>query len=130
MPRILEGFPISNGMNTIHFKELLEKERGEIEKELATVGRKNPDQAGDWEATEPEGERDFAEEGDRAEGIENFENNNAVLFQLETRLKEVNAALEKIEDGTYGICEVSGEPIEEDRLEANPAATTCKTHMN
>ena len=32
--------------------------------------------------------------------------------------------------GTYGTCEVSGEQIEEDRLEADPAARTCKAHMN
>ncbi len=116
-------------MNTTHFKELLENERERIEKELATVGKKNPDRAGDWEATETDENRDTAEEGDVAEGIENFETNTAVLYQLETRLAEVKKALGKIENGTYGICEVSGEPIEEDRLEANPAATTCKLHM-
>ena len=43
---------------------------------------------------------------------------------------EIDAALEKMEKGTYGICEVCNKPIEEDRLEANPAAKTCKEHMN
>ena len=41
----------------------------------------------------------------------------------------VDEALEKIEKGTYGICETGGEKIEEDRLEANPSARTCKAHM-
>ena len=49
---------------------------------------------------------------------------------LQARLTDVNVALGKIENGTYGICEVSGEPIEADRLEANPAARTNKAHMN
>ncbi len=49
---------------------------------------------------------------------------------LENRWNEVRAALKKIEAGTYGICEISGEPIEEDRLEVNPAARTCKEHMD
>ena len=112
-----------------HFKDLLSKELKVLESELKTVGRKNPDKAGDWEAVEGEVVTDTAEEGDVAEGIEQYENNSAVLEQLEIRLNEVKTALEKIEKNTYGVCEVCGEKIEEDRLEANPAATTCKLHM-
>jgi DnaK suppressor protein len=48
----------------------------------------------------------------------------AAAFQISTNasetLVEVNAALQRIEDGTYGICTESGEPIEEARLEAVP----------
>jgi RNA polymerase-binding transcription factor DksA len=36
----------------------------------------------------------------------------------------------QIEKGAYGTCKICGEKIEEDRLEANPAAQTCKLHMN
>lgn len=53
-----------------------------------------------------------------------------MVTTLQTRLTDVNAALGKIEAGTFGICEVSGEPIEADRLEANPAARTNKANMN
>ena len=113
-----------------HFKELLAKELKLLETELATVGRKNPENPADWEATEKDGEIDNAEEGDVAGGIETYETNIAIVGQLETRLKEVQNALQKIENGNYGKCEVCGENIEQDRLEANPAATTCKTHMN
>jgi RNA polymerase-binding transcription factor DksA len=35
-----------------------------------------------------------------------------------------------MENGTYGVCEKSGKPIELDRLMANPAARTCKEMMN
>ncbi|MCA9353454.1 TraR/DksA C4-type zinc finger protein [Candidatus Nomurabacteria bacterium] len=42
----------------------------------------------------------------------------------------VEGALKRIENGTYGTCSVCGEKIEEDRLGANPAADTCKAHMN
>jgi RNA polymerase-binding transcription factor DksA len=35
-----------------------------------------------------------------------------------------------MEEGKYGICKVCGEEIEEARLEANPAAETCKAHLN
>ncbi len=115
--------------NTKHFEDLLLKEKTLLEKELSTVGRKNPKDS-DWEAIEGDVVTDTAEEGDVAEGIEEYEKNSAVLSQLELRLKEVKEALDKIKMGNYGKCEVDGNPIEDDRLEANPAAKTCKAHMN
>jgi RNA polymerase-binding transcription factor DksA len=67
---------------------------------------------------------------DLADKAENYEERTAMLNTLEARLVDVNLALQKISDGNYGKCEVSGEMIEEDRLMANPAARTCKAHMN
>ncbi|HVG88169.1 MAG: TraR/DksA family transcriptional regulator [Gaiellales bacterium] len=43
----------------------------------------------------------------------------------ERLLAGIEAALQRIEDGTYGICERCGEPIDEARLEALPHATKC-----
>ncbi|MER2010934.1 TraR/DksA family transcriptional regulator [Psychrobacter alimentarius] len=40
----------------------------------------------------------------------------------------VENALSRIENGTYGECEVCGEPIEAQRLEALPYATLCMEH--
>ena len=37
--------------------------------------------------------------------------------------------LKKIEEGSFGVCEINGDKIEEDRLLANPAARTCKKHL-
>ena len=116
--------------NIEHFKDMLEKEKESILKELQTVGRKNPVDPSDWEAVGPEINRDRADETEVADNIEQYENNSAILEQLEKQLGNVKAALEKIAGGTYGLCEVSGEPIETDRLEANPSARTCKLHMN
>lgn len=113
-----------------HFKDLLEKEKETLLGELSTVGRKNPENPKDWEAIEPDMGNTGADENEVADSMEEFGTNKAILEQLETRLWEVNKALKKIEDGTYGICEVSGEHIELDRLEANPAARTNKAHMN
>ena len=116
-------------IDTNHFKELLEKEKSLLENELSTIGRKNPDNPKDWEAVVPE-DGEPAEEGDVAEEIEEYQSNNAILDQLEIKLNEVIVALSKIESDKYGICETCGETIEEDRLEANPSAATCKKHMN
>ncbi len=117
-------------INTEHFKEKLLAELKRLESELETVGRKNPSNPLDWEAKEGEMNTDTAEEAEIAEGIEQYENNSAILKQLEIQYNDVKDALAKIDTGTYGICEVSGLPIEEDRLEANPAARTCKAEMN
>ncbi len=43
-------------------------------------------------------------------------------------LRAIDEALERMKEGTYGICEVCGKEIEEDRLEAVPYTTLCKEH--
>lgn len=117
-------------MNTEIYKQKLLEEKVRLEKELATIGQINPDNPEDWEAipTDP-GSRE-SDPNDRADAIEDFETNTGILKQLEIQLDDVKDALVKIEKGTYGICEVSGEKIEEGRLNANPAARTCVEHMN
>lgn len=119
-----------NDIDTNYFKTKLEAELALVETELRDVGQKNPNTKGDWEATPPkEFETDNADENETADKIEEYEENAAVLKELETKYNDIKSALDKIVGGTYGICEVSGEPIEADRLEANPAARTCKNHM-
>jgi RNA polymerase-binding transcription factor DksA len=117
-------------MNTEIFKKKLEEEKARLESELSSIGRINPDNPGDWEAVPVDAGTREADPNDRADQVEDYETNTAILKQLETQLKDVNDALAKFEDGTYGICEVSGDPIEEGRLNANPAARTCVAHMN
>ncbi len=48
----------------------------------------------------------------------------AILEQLERDLAEIEAALQRLDEGSYGIDEVSGQPIAPERLEAYPAART------
>lgn len=118
-------------LNTNHFKKLLEEEKKTLEKELLTVGSKSAGGSGDWEPMQTElSEGADADRADVAESLTSFESNTAILKELETQLFGVNDALQKISNGTYGVCEVAAHPIEEDRLEANPSARTCKDHMN
>ena len=51
----------------------------------------------------------------------------ALLRQARRHLDEVEAAMARLPEGTYGICESCGEPIGEGRLEARPVARTCIT---
>ncbi|PVG84527.1 DNA-binding protein [Nocardioides gansuensis] len=49
----------------------------------------------------------------------------ALVLQVQGHLAEVEAAIQRLEGGTYGICERCGQPIAKARLEARPAARTC-----
>lgn len=111
-------------MKTEHFRKKLEAEKAKLESEMGTVGRKNQAVPNDWESLPSETgvESDLA---DQADVVTNHETNNAILADLEARYDTVLEALTQIEKGTYGKCEVCGEKIEEARLEADPAATTC-----
>lgn len=48
-----------------------------------------------------------------------------LLRNLERELTDVKEALNRMDQGTYGICENCGKPISEKRLQARPMATTC-----
>lgn len=115
-----------------HFKEKLEQEKKLLEKELLKVGRKNPDNPGDWEATPVLADRDAsqADENTVADSIEEYEDNVAILKTLENRYNDIKSGLDKIKHGTYGLCQICGKEIKTDRLEANPSARTCKEHIN
>ncbi len=118
-------------MDTEHFKRALEKELALIEAELKTVGEKINPAVDDWEASEKEMDvmTPMADENESADKIEEYNEHRAINDELEARYHEVKAALERIEKRAYGTCAVCGQPTEEDRLEANPAATTCTAHM-
>jgi len=49
----------------------------------------------------------------------------ALVQQAEAHLDEIDAALARIDDGTYGQCAVCGQPIPAARLGVRPTATTC-----
>jgi RNA polymerase-binding transcription factor DksA len=59
-------------------------------------------------------------------GTETFEREKdlSILDSLEAELGELEAALQRVDEGTYGIDEVTGEPIAPERLEAVPTART------
>ena len=115
-------------MDTEYFKNKLEEERGLLEEEIELLG------------TVADGEHHFDVIGkrgvDAAESIELADSfaleaqKEALLDQLENRLIDVLSALNKIKNNNYGICEISGSPIEEERLKANPAARTNIANRN
>jgi RNA polymerase-binding transcription factor DksA len=115
-------------LDTAHYKAMLHEELGTLEEELSSIGEHNPENKADWQAKPADFEANPIDEIEQADAFEEFEANTAILKQLEIRYNDVKKALKRIDDGSYGVCEIEGETIEEDRLEANPAARTCILH--
>jgi len=116
-------------MEINNIKTKLNEEKKLLENELSSIGI--VDKTGDWEAT-PEIEtsaQEVQDEADMSEKSESYEERSSILGSLENRLSDINKALLKIESGEYGICEICGKKIEEDRLKVNPAARACKDDM-
>jgi RNA polymerase-binding transcription factor DksA len=63
-------------------------------------------------------------------GTETFEREKdfSLLEQLEAEINDLDTALRKIDEGTYGRCEICGKEIEPERLEAMPGTRTCFEH--
>lgn len=107
------------------------EEKKKLEGELSKIAIKDPNNPNNWDATS--GVQDGSPEADEnvaADSIEDYEENIAITNSLEGRLQDVARAIDKLENNTYGKCEICGKDIEADRLEANPASRTCKTHIN
>lgn len=111
-------------------KENLLKEQDMLVRQLAGLGLYDP-LTDTFTATADDVEKNNAHDMDEdADMFESFETNSATGGILQERLTDVQDALKKIENNTYGMCEIMNVPIEEDRLIANPAARTCKQAMN
>lgn len=98
----------------IDFRALLEAERKDLRAQLAELGfgdsgglNYDPNFADTSQVTAERGEAE------------------ALAGQLRDALAEVEAAIDRLEAGTYGHCEQCGQPIAPARLEAKPAARRC-----
>lgn len=111
-----------------NFRQKLEIELKEVETELQSIGQINPSNPKDWEAVPDKMDILSSDSNEVADGIESYEENTAILKQLEIRLNEIKNALERIKNGAFGKCRICQKEIEIERLNANPAATTCLAH--
>ena len=109
-------------------KETLEKERDILLGELRDMGKLNTDTS-EWEATPEELDSPEADQNDMADRFEDFEARSSMIKTLEPRLNNILKALKGLNKESFGKCEVCKKDIEMTRLEANPAARTCKKHL-
>jgi RNA polymerase-binding protein DksA len=99
-------------------RERLEAERGEVRRQLDDLGARR-----DAEGIEdPELDEGFADAGQAAAERANL---LTLVRSLRDTLRDVEQALDRMETGTYGICERCGREIGEDRLRARPWAHLC-----
>ncbi len=110
-------------------KEKLEKERDELLEEMKDMGKFDVE-TGEWETAPTEQEFPESDDNDKADRFEDYEAKSSMMKTLEPRLKNIFKALKSLNRESFGKCEVCKKDIEMYRLEANPAARTCKKHMN
>ena len=104
-------------------KEFVEKQRKRLDglhAELVQVQHGLEDD----QRSQSEDEGDFTEHdsGDMSQSLYDREVDATLEQTIENRLQYVERALQKVEEGTYGICDDTGEPIPRGRLEAMPEA--------
>jgi DnaK suppressor protein len=104
----------ATGPVAVDYAQLLAEEQASLRRQLAELGfgesgalKYDPNFADSSQVTAERGEAE------------------ALAGELNEALAEVEAALRRLADGTYGLCERCGQPISPARLEAMPAARLC-----
>ena len=108
-------------------KEKLEQQKTALEEQLKTFADKDSNLKGDWDSKFPKfnGEFGGAALESAADEVEEYGNRLPIEHSLETRLQNINLALEKIKQDKYGKCEKCGMAIDEKRLQVSPEARLC-----
>jgi RNA polymerase-binding transcription factor DksA len=109
-------------MDTNAARARLLAERARIETVHEAAGRLS---AGATEAVERELSSADQHPAELATETIERELDQSVVVHTQAELVELDAALIRLEGGTYGLCEGCGEPINEARLDALPAARYC-----
>jgi DnaK suppressor protein len=111
-------------MKTERARQLLTEERARLTEALQGVQRGIDSQTDSSELSTYD-----QHPGDM--GSETFEREKdlSILESLEASIADVDAALQRLDDGDYGRCEVCGREIGDERLEARPMARFCVEHQ-
>jgi RNA polymerase-binding protein DksA len=111
-------------IDTTEFRTLLEQERARIVSSIEHLRAEHPGNLED-ELGELAGRGSDNHLGDMATATFDRELDEGLEEGAQQTLEQVDRALARIDDGTYGTCEVCGRPIGEERLRARPWATLC-----
>jgi len=102
------------------YRNLLEIEQANLQGELSELGFDHGRTGLDYDANFADTSQVTAERGEA----------EALAGKLKDTLEEVHAAIARLDEGTYGMCEVCGVAISPARLEAMPATRFCIDHAN
>jgi RNA polymerase-binding transcription factor DksA len=106
------------------YRSRLEEERARLLHAVGFLVKENPGSVSDELGELAEGGTDN-HLGDTATAMYDRELDEGLEEGAQQTLSEIEAALRRIEDGTYGVCEVCGKPIAPERLAAIPWARRC-----
>ena len=111
-------------IDTEHFRKRLEEEKARLEHAVGFLERDNSGSIADelGEVNDSATDNHLA---DTATATFDRELEEGLEEGAQQTLDEINAALQRIEDGTYGTCEMCGKPIGAERLEAIPWTRLC-----
>lgn len=103
-------------------KKKLEEEKKRLEGELAQFTKRNPLDPSDYDAKFPDmGNKD----DENAMEVAAYSDQLSLEHALEDNLKDVNSALKRLKEGTYGICRYCKREIDTKRLSARPESSSC-----
>jgi RNA polymerase-binding protein DksA len=111
-----------SAIDTNKFRSLLEEERGRVKAAIDNIHQEHPGSISDETGEDAVYDNHLA---DTATETYDRELDYTLEENSEHVLSEIDAALKRIEDGTYGQCSNCGKQIPEERLEALPYATLC-----
>jgi RNA polymerase-binding protein DksA len=112
---------VSTTLDTGHFKQRLLDERARAQEALSYIQEENRGQLEDEREEIPSDNHP----GDMATSTFDRELDATLEGNEERLLQAIDAALQRIEDGTYGICRTCGHPIGAERLGALAWTTQC-----
>lgn len=104
-------------MDIEHIRKSLENEREELRSQQEALLITNDNQENDYGLSQ--------HSADYATDLFLRDRNLALQRNAEDLIAQIDAALSRIDQGSYGICERCGQPIPEERLEAKPYAAYC-----
>jgi DnaK suppressor protein len=100
----------------------LKVEKTKLQAQLAEISTNSSRNPGENTASFP----NFGDaEDENAAEVTTFSNNLTLERTLETGLRDVDKALKSIGEGTYGVCKYCHKDIDEKRLRARPASSSC-----
>ena len=111
-------------IDTTEYRKQLEEEKARLLHAVEFLERENPGSISEELGEVADGGTDN-HPADTATAMYDRELDEGLEEGARDTLAEIDAALSRIEDGTYGICEVCGKPIGADRLSALPWTRLC-----
>ena len=118
---VTEPLPALGTSVIAHFNALLRRKRHDLEQELCRQG----DTLNAVRDARSGGDADDEHDPEGPTLSDEWSLRAGVLAELTASLAAIDAALRRIDNGSYGRCLRRGEPIGRDRLEAVPAAELC-----